>query len=313
LSVAFLFPGQGSQKVGMGQALAEAFPESRAVFDEADRALGFALSALCFGGPEEDLRLTTNTQPAILATSIAALRALETRGLRPAFVAGHSLGEYSAIVAAKGLPLADAVVAVRKRGLYMQEAVPVGAGAMAAILNLDPEAVLRACAEAAQGEVVSPANLNSPGQVVIAGHAGAVARAMEACKAAGAKRVLPLPVSAPFHCALMQPAQERMAADLAALPFQELAVTLVSNVDARPVRAAADVRDGLVRQVSGAVRWQASVELLVREGVSTFVEIGPGTVLSGLVKKIHRDARVLNVEDPRSLEEAAAALQGAGA
>jgi [acyl-carrier-protein] S-malonyltransferase len=312
LSIAFVFPGQGSQKVGMGKALADAFPESRAVFDEADAAVGFALSALCFLGPEEDLRLTTNTQPAILATSIAALRALEARGVRPDLVAGHSLGEYSAIVAAQGLPLAGAVVAVRRRGQYMQEAVPVGQGAMAAILNLDAEAVARACEEAAEGEVVSPANLNCPGQIVIAGHAGAVARAMERCKAAGAKRALPLPVSAPFHCALMQPAQERMAADLAALPFLDLAVPLVCNVDARSVRAAAEVRDGLVRQVSGAVRWQESVELLVREGVTTFVEIGPGSVLSGLVKKIHRDARVLNVEDPQSLEETAAALAGGG-
>jgi [acyl-carrier-protein] S-malonyltransferase len=312
VSLAFVFPGQGSQKVGMGKALADAFPESRAVFDEADAAAGFALSALCFLGPEEDLRLTTNTQPAILATSIAALRALAARGVRPDFVAGHSLGEYSAVVAAQGLPLGDAVAAVRKRGQYMQEAVPVGVGAMAAILNLDPEAVARACAEAAEGEVVSPANLNCPGQVVIAGHAGAVSRAMERCKAAGAKRALPLPVSAPFHCALMAPAQERMAQDLGALPFRDLAVPLACNVDARVVRSAADVRDGLVRQVSGAVRWQESVELLVREGVSTFVEIGPGTVLSGLVKKIHRDARVLNVEDPQSLEATAAALAGGG-
>jgi [acyl-carrier-protein] S-malonyltransferase len=313
VSIAFVFPGQGAQKVGMGKALADAFPESRAVFDEADAAAGFALSALCFEGPEADLRLTANTQPAILATSLAALRALQARAPRPDFVAGHSLGEYSAVVAAEGLPLGEAVVAVRRRGQYMQEAVPVGQGAMAAILNLDADAVARACAEAAQGEIVSPANLNCPGQIVIAGHAAAVARAIEACKAAGAKRAVPLPVSAPFHCALMQPAQDRMAADLAALAFRDLAVPLVSNVDARVVRTAADVRDGLVRQVSGAVRWQESVELLVREGVSTFVEIGPGAVLSGLVKKIHRDARVLNVEDPKSLEETAAALAGAGA
>jgi [acyl-carrier-protein] S-malonyltransferase len=313
LKIAFVFPGQGAQKVGMGKALAEAFPESRVVFEEADAAAGFALSRMCFEGPEDALRLTTNTQPAILATSLAALRALQRHGVRPDFVAGHSLGEYSAVVAADGLPLADAVAAVRKRGQYMQEAVPVGVGAMAAILNLDTEAIARACAEAAEGEVVAPANLNCPGQVVIAGHAGAVARAIEKCKAAGAKRALPLPVSAPFHCALMAPAQERMAGDLGALPFRDLAVPLASNVDARLVRTAADVRDGLVRQVSGAVRWQESVELLVREGVTTFVEIGPGAVLSGLVKKIHREARVLNVEDPRSLEETAAALAGAGA
>jgi [acyl-carrier-protein] S-malonyltransferase len=311
VSVAFVFPGQGAQEVGMGQELAQAFPQSRAVFDEADRALGFALSALCFDGPEEDLRLTANTQPAILATSLAALRAFETRGLRPDFVAGHSLGEYSAVVAAGGLTLADAVVAVRRRGQYMQEAVPVGQGAMAAILNLDADKVAAACAAAAQGEVVAPANLNCPGQIVIAGHAGAVERAMEACKQAGAKRAVLLPVSAPFHSALMRPAQERMAADLAALPFRDLDVPLVSNVDARLVRAAADVRDGLVRQVSGAVRWLESVELLVREGVTTFVEIGPGAVLSGLIRKIHRDARVLNVEDVASLEATVAALQEA--
>jgi [acyl-carrier-protein] S-malonyltransferase len=308
MRVAFVFPGQGSQKVGMGRDLAEAFPPSRAAFEEADRALGFALSKLCFDGPEDDLRLTANTQPAILATSIAALRALETRGLRPDYVAGHSLGEYSAIVAARGLPLADAVVAVRRRGQYMQEAVPVGQGAMAAILGLDAEAVAAACAEAAQGRVVAPANLNGPGQIVIAGHAGAVERAMELCRKAGAKRALPLPVSAPFHCALMRPAQARMATDLAALGFRDLDAPLVQNVDARLVRDAADVRDGLVRQVSGAVRWQESIELLVREGVTSFVEVGPGTVLSGLVRKIHRDARVLNVEDAVSLEKTVAAL-----
>lgn len=311
MTVAFVFPGQGSQKVGMGRELADAYPSSRAVFEEADAALGFALSKVCFEGPEEELRLTANTQPAILATSIASLRAFETRGLRPDFVAGHSLGEYSAIVAAGGLSLADAVVAVRRRGQYMQEAVPVGQGAMAAILNLDLDAVEAACLEAAQGEVVSPANLNCPGQIVIAGHSGAVERAMELCKKAGAKRALPLPVSAPFHCALMKPAQDRMATDLAALGFRDLEAPLVNNVDARIVRGAAEVRDGLVRQVSGAVRWQESIERLVQEGVTTFVEIGPGTVLSGLVRKIHRDARVLNVEDVASLEKTVTAGEAA--
>jgi len=310
MSVAFLFPGQGSQQVGMGRALGEAFPESRAAFEEADEALGFALSTLCFEGPEADLQLTANTQPAILTASVAAYRALAGRGFRPEWVAGHSLGEYSALVAAGALSLADAVRTVRRRGQYMQEAVPVGEGAMAAILGLDGPGVDKACAEAAQGEVVSAANLNSPGQVVIAGTAAAVDRAIALCKAAGAKRGIKLNVSAPFHCALMKPAQERLAPELAALGFRDLEVPLVNNVDAKVVRSGAEARDGLVRQVSGAVRWQESVERLVREGASTFVEVGPGTVLGGLVKKIARDARVLNVQDPASLEQAAAALAG---
>ena len=261
MSLAFVFPGQGSQQVGMGKALAEAFPEAGAVFREADEALGFPLSKLCFEGPESELQLTAITQPAILTTSVAAWRVLAARGLRPAWVAGHSLGEYSALVAAGTLPLAEAVVAVRRRGQYMQEAVPVGQGAMAAILALDLPGVEKACAEAAQGEVVSPANINSPGQVVIAGHAAAVDRAMEACKAAGARRAVRLPVSAPFHCALMRPAQARLAADLAALSFRDLEVPLVNNVDARVVRTGNEARDGLVRQVSASVLWQPSVEL----------------------------------------------------
>lgn len=308
MSVAFVFPGQGSQKAGMGRALAEAEPASREVYAEADRALGFALSTLCFEGPDEELQLTANTQPAILATSIAGLRALTARGVHPAFVAGHSLGEYSALVAAGCLGLADALVAVRRRGQYMQEAVPVGQGAMAAILMLDLAAIEAACEEAAQGEVVSPANVNGPGQVVIAGHTAAVERAMEACKARGARRAIRLPVSAPFHCALMRPAQERLAADLRALPFRDPAVPLVNNVDASVVKDGASARDGLVRQVSGAVRWQECVERLAAEGADTFVEVGPGTVLSGLVKKIVKGARVLNVEDPASLEATVAAL-----
>jgi [acyl-carrier-protein] S-malonyltransferase len=308
LRIAFVFPGQGSQQVGMGRALAAAFPESRAVFEEADRAVGFPLSTLCFEGPEADLQLTANTQPAILAASVAAHRALQARGVRADWVAGHSLGEYSALVAAGGLTFADAVTAVRRRGQYMQEAVPAGEGAMAAILGLDGPAVDKACREAAEGQVVSPANLNSPGQVVIAGHAAAVDRAIALCKTAGAKRALKLNVSAPFHCALMGPAQERLAPELGALTFRDLTVPLVRNVDARIVREGAECREGLVRQVSGAVRWQESVEILVREGASTFVEVGPGTVLGGLVKKIAKDVKVLSVQDPSSLEATLDAL-----
>ena len=308
MTIAAVFPGQGSQKVGMGKALADAFPESRAAFDEVDNALGFPLSALCFEGPESDLQLTANTQPAILTTSIAAWRALSARGIKPAFVAGHSLGEYSALVAAGALDLADAAVAVRRRGQYMQEAVPVGMGAMAAILGLDLPAIENACREAAQGQVVSPANINSPGQVVIAGHKEAVDRASASCKAAGAKRAVPLPVSAPFHCALMRPAQERLAGDFESVAFRDPAMPLVNNVDARVVRTADECREGLIRQVSAPVRWLEVVEALAREGVDTVIEIGPGTVLAGLVKKIDRNLRVVSVEDPASLEAALQAL-----
>jgi [acyl-carrier-protein] S-malonyltransferase len=310
--IAFVFPGQGSQKVGMGQALASAFPESREVYAEADAALGFSLSKLCFEGPEAELQLTANTQPAILATSVAALRPLLARGIKPQRVAGHSLGEYSALVAAGALSLDDALRTVRRRGQYMQDAVPVGVGAMAAILGLDLAAIEAACREAADGEVVAPANVNSPGQVVIAGHAAAVARASERCKAAGAKRALPLPVSAPFHCALMRPAQDRLAPELEALAFRDAEPPLVNNVDAQLVADAATCRAGLVRQVSGTVRWQQSVERLAADGVTSFVEVGPGRVLSGLVKKIAKGARVLNVDSPESLEATVAAL-GAGA
>jgi len=308
MSLAFVFPGQGSQQVGMGRALASAFPESRAAFEEADAALGFALSRLCFEGPEAELQLTANTQPAILATSIAALRPLVARGIRPDWVAGHSLGEYSALVAAGALSLGDALRTVRRRGELMQEAVPVGVGAMAAILGLDLPGIEDACREAARGEVVAPANVNSPGQVVIAGHAGAVDRASELCRARGAKRAVRLPVSAPFHCALMRPAQANLAPVLHALPFRDPEVPLVNNVDAQVVRAADACRDGLLRQVSGAVRWQESVELLAREGVTTFAEIGPGTVLGGLIRKIAKGARVLSVDSPESLEDAARVL-----
>jgi [acyl-carrier-protein] S-malonyltransferase len=308
MSLAFVFPGQGSQSVGMGRALFEAFPESREVFEEADGTLGFALSRLCFEGPDSELQLTANTQPALLATSLAALRPLVARGVRPAWVAGHSLGEYSALVAAGAIGLADALRTVRRRGEYMQEAVPVGVGAMAAILGLDLAAVEQACRDAAEGEVVSPANINSPGQVVIAGHAGAVERASALCRSRGAKRAVKLPVSAPFHCALMKPAQDRLAPELGRIAFRDPEVPLVNNVDARVVRDREACRDGLVRQVSGAVRWQESVEVLAREGVAAFLEVGPGTVLSGLVRKIARDARVLSVDSPGSLEAAVAAL-----
>ncbi len=309
----FVFPGQGSQKAGMGKALHDAFPESRAVFAEADAALGFSLSTLCFDGPEAELQLTANTQPAILTTSVAAWRALLARGIRPERVAGHSLGEYSALVAAGTLTLADAVVAVRRRGQYMQEAVPAGSGAMAAILGLDLAAIEKACAEAAEGEIVSPANINSSGQIVIAGHTAAVARASERCKAAGARRSVPLPVSAPFHCALMEPARARLERDFAAIAFRDPVVPLVNNVDARLVRSAAECRDALLRQVAGAVRWQDAVETLGREGVDTFVEVGPGTVLSGLIKKIAKESRTMNVEDPASLAKTLAALSAAQA
>jgi [acyl-carrier-protein] S-malonyltransferase len=300
--IAFIFPGQGSQAVGMGRALAEAFPICAETFAEADRALGEPLSRLCFDGPEERLRLTENTQPAILTVSIAAYRLLESRGFTPAYVAGHSLGEYSAHVAAGTIAFADAVQVVRRRGLYMQEAVPVGRGAMAAILGLDADAVARACQEASAGDIVSPANLNAPGQVVIAGSADAVERASVRAKEAGARRVVPLPVSAPFHCALMKPAEERLAPELRALPAAAPRVPVVANVDAAPKRDAASAIEALVRQVSSPVRWEEVVRRLASEGVRAYVEVGPGTVLSGLVKKIHREATVVSVESPDTLD-----------
>ena len=300
--IAFVFPGQGSQRVGMGRALADAFPECRAVFDEADAALEEPLSRLCFEGPEDRLVLTENTQPAILAVSVAAARLLRARGIEPAFVAGHSLGEYSAHVAAGTIAFADAVRIVRRRGRYMQEAVPVGAGAMAAILGADEALVSRACVEAAEGEVVSPANLNAPGQIVIAGTRAAVARAGERAKMLGAKRVVPLPVSAPFHCALMKRAEARLAPELQALPAQDPRVPVVANVDALPKTTGAASIAALVAQVSAPVRWHDVVRRLASAGVRAYVEVGPGTVLSGLVRKIHRGARSANLESPEDLE-----------
>jgi [acyl-carrier-protein] S-malonyltransferase len=306
MSLAFIFPGQGSQAPGMGRELVEKYAAAREVFEEADDALGFALSRLCFEGPAEELQLTENTQPAILATSVAALRAAESEGLpRPGFVAGHSLGEYSALVAAGALSLRDAVSVVRKRGRYMQEAVPVGAGAMAAVLGADIETVEAACREAVrEGEICSAANINSPGQIVIAGSAAAVERALPILKERGAKRAIPLKVSAPFHCALMLPAQERLAADLDGVEFKELSVPLVTNVDANVIRTGAEARASLVRQVSSPVRWRESVELLAREGVDHFVEVGPGKVLSGLIRQTAPQARSANVEDAASLAAA---------
>jgi [acyl-carrier-protein] S-malonyltransferase len=290
--LAFIFPGQGSQFVGMGRALADEHRVCRDTFAEADAALGEPLSRLCFEGPEDRLTLTENQQPAILTTSIAAYRLLHERGLRPEAFAGHSLGEYSAHVAAGTLGFADAVRTVRLRGRFMQEAVPVGVGAMAAILGLDAAAVADACVQAAEGEVVSPANLNMPGQVVIAGHRAAVDRAIAKAKALGARRAIPLQVSAPFHCALMRPAEERLAPLLRALSVQDPSRPVVANVDALPKRTGPEAIEALIAQVSRPVRWEDVVRRLASDGVRTYVEVGPGRVLSGLVRKIQDDAVV---------------------
>ena len=286
MKTAFVFPGQGSQYAGMGKTLAARFASARAVFDEADSALGFAISHLCFEGPEDQLKLTENTQPALLTVSIAAYRVLSDEGLRPDFVAGHSLGEYSALVAAGSLAFTDAVRLVRKRGRYMQEAVPPGVGAMAALLKLPDGKLDAILAEASRGEVVSAANLNSPDQVVIAGHAAAVQRAMDLAKAAGAKRAISLPVSAPFHCALMKPAQERLAIDLNGTAFGGLAFPLVNNWRAQPVTMGDEARRGLIEQVPNPVRWNDTVRYLASQGVTRFIEVGAGGVLTGLLRNI---------------------------
>ncbi|HEX9291260.1 MAG TPA: ACP S-malonyltransferase [Anaeromyxobacteraceae bacterium] len=309
--LAFIFPGQGSQAAGMGKALAEASAAARAVFDAVDAALGEKLSELCFQGPDEQLKLTANTQPAILTVSAAVVAALAEHGIQPDLVAGHSLGEYSALVATGALGAADAARAVRARGTFMQEAVPAGQGAMAAVLGLEPARVKAICesVEAATGAVCSPANYNDPGQTVIAGAAGAVEKASGELKAAGAKRVLPLPVSAPFHCALMQPVQVRLEPVLRRIAWQQPRVAVVTNVEAKPNREVARIVPLLLEQVTSPVRWIECVQEMVRLGVTRMVEVGPGKVLSGLVKRIDKSVEVVNVEDPASLEKALAVLR----
>lgn len=302
MKTAYIFPGQGSQAVGMGKDLFDSSAAAREAFRVADEALGFKLSEMCFAGNEADLQLTANTQPAILTASVAAYRAAREAGMpEPDVVAGHSLGEYSALVAAGVLDLADAVRTVRQRGTYMQEAVPVGVGAMAAILGLDSAIVEEGCKEAAQGQVCSSANINSPSQVVIAGNAEAVDRACEILKEKGAKRAIKLNVSAPFHCALMMPAQERLASDLAGLDYGEFEFPIVHNVDAALSSDNTAVADKLTRQVSSPVRWLETIESMKAAGVTRFIEIGPGKVLTGLVRQIDRDAVYSNIEDTDSL------------
>lgn len=306
--IAFLFPGQGSQSAGMGKSLYESFPAARKVFEQADESLGFAISRLCFEGPDEDLRLTANTQPAILTVSIAALAVLAHQGIRAGYVAGHSLGEYSALVAADSLSFPDAVRLVRKRGQYMQEAVPAGVGAMAALLKLPPDRLDPLLAEAAQGEIVTAANFNSSDQIVIAGHASAVGRAVELAKSAGAKRAILLPVSAPFHCPLMKPAQQRLAADLDATGFNDLSIPLVNNWQAREIRSASEAREGLFEQVPNPVYWTDTIRLMASRGITTFIEVGPGNVLSGLLRNIDSSLTALKFGEAQDLEKLLATL-----
>jgi len=300
-TIALLFPGQGSQVIGMGKELAEKYPAARQTFAEADEALGYKLSHLCFEGPEDQLRLTEITQPAILTTSIAALRVLEARIPKPSFVAGHSLGEYSAHVASGTFSFGDAVRTVRNRGKYMQEAVPVGEGTMAAILGMDLEKVTAVCADAAQNQICSPANINSPEQIVISGNTAAVERATKLADERGAKRAKVLPVSAPFHCSLMQPAQDRLKNDLKKIAMQKPVYPVACNVDAALITDDIRALDTLVRQVTGAVQWDPCIRLLIAQGVQTFVEVGPGKVLCGLMRQIDRSKTCLNVSDEASL------------
>jgi len=312
-ALAFLFPGQGSQEVGMGRALAESSPAAAAVWAEADAALAFPLSKLCFEGPAADLALTANTQPAVLTTSVAAAAALAERGVTPGLAAGHSLGEYSALVVAGALRFAEAVRLVRRRGEFMQEAVPVGTGAMAALLGVDLATAEQLCGEAAQGEVVGVANINSPGQIVIAGHRTAVERAVEAAAARGGRKSVLLPVSAPFHCALMKPAADRLAAELERVAVSDPRIPVIRNVDGGVTRTADEVKPFLIQQVASPVRWTDCVERLAREGATGFLEVGPGRVLTGLLKRTIEGARGYPVEDPASLDKAVAAVRGGAA
>src|SRR5271165_1169084 len=300
--VAFIFPGQASQYSGMGKELAEKYPAARAIFDEADKALGFSISRICFEGTDEDLKLTENTQPALVTVSTAAWRVLESAGIKPDYVAGHSLGEYSALVAAGSLQFADAVRLVHKRGQYMQDAVPPGQGAMAAILGVSTAVVADACKRAAEGAVCTAANLNSPDQTVISGDAAAVKRAVEIASQSGAKRAVMLPVSAPFHSALMMPAQEKLEKDLRATTFADPHVPVVTNVDADTIKKGDEAREALIRQVTMPVRWEESMRMLLDEGVNTFIEVGPGRVLTGIMRQIERSVTTLNVEDEKSLQ-----------
>jgi [acyl-carrier-protein] S-malonyltransferase len=308
VKIAFLFPGQGSQSIGMGKDFIESFAESKDVFATASAALGYDLAQLCISGPADRLGLTENTQPAILAASIAILRVLENKGLTPAAAAGHSLGEYTAITAAGGFDLADAVALVQKRGRYMQEAVPEGAGLMAAILGMDRADVEKTCLDASKNGIVAPANYNSPGQIVIAGERNAVEKAMELAKAAGAKRVVPLAVSVPSHCSLMKQAGDRLAKELDTVTIGDLRIPIVNNADAKFIRTAAELKPSLVRQISSSLYWEDSINRLAAEGLDTFIEIGPGKVLSGLVKRIAKHAKVLHVEDQKSMSETLGAL-----
>jgi [acyl-carrier-protein] S-malonyltransferase len=306
--IGFVFPGQGSQSVGMGKALCEAYPQLNQVYEEASAILGYDIAALCFNGPAETLNLTEHTQPALLVSSVAALRALHPVTTMPTAVAGHSLGEYTALVAAGGLTFGDAVGIVQKRGRYMAEAVPAGTGSVAALLGLAAETVKAACREASSAGVVQAANFNSPGQVVIAGEKVAVERAIEIAKARGCKKAVPLPVSVPVHTPLMQKAADRLAVDLAAIRWSDLRIPLINNAEANPIMKAVDIQMSLVRQLPSSVLWEDSIRAMATMGVTTFVEIGPGTVLTGLIKRITPEAVTLNVHDPKSLEVTRAAL-----